>query len=261
MILESLTRAIRTQNWFAVAIEFVIVLAGIVIGFQVTAWNEVRRDGDLERSYYRQLILDLEADQATGRRGIARADAGDEHAEILLALIETDSGADIGDAELIRTVPAAGYAYLPRATRTTYDELISTGNLRLIRDVRLKRALSSHYERMESARQWDDLVRVEQAAYRAAVRGLLNREQLVWARRTAEGDLEPESAPPLDRDGLIAGARARPDLPGTLAAMGAAQQRLRSDSREMDESAAALAAELRAMLEHGSSQSLIGDEE
>lgn len=106
---------------------------------------------------------------------------------------------------------------------------------------------------MESARQWDDLVRVEQAAYRVAARGLLNREQLVWARRTAEGDFEPESAPPLDRDGLIAGVRARPDLPGTLAAMGAVQLRLRYDSRSLEESAAALAGEVRSALEHGSS--------
>ena len=251
MILGRLTEHVRAQNWFAVAIEFVIVLAGIVIGFQVTGWNEARRDRARERSYYAQLLLDLEADQATGRRGVAAADAGDAHVEALLALVQMDPASAVGDGDLIRAVPAAGYAYLPRATRTTYDELISTGNLRLIRDVDLKRALGSYYARMESARQWDDLVRVEQTAYRAAVRGLLSREQLIWARRTLGGDFDPDSAPPLDRDGFIAEARARPDLAGTLAAMGAVQQRLRSDSREMEESAVALAVELRAALEGG----------
>jgi hypothetical protein len=96
--------------------------------------------------------------------------------------------------------------------------------------------------------QWDDLVRVEQSAYRAAVRGLLNRQQLIWARQAAGGGLDPASAPPLDRDGLIAGARARPDLPGTLAAMGEVQERLRGDSRSMAEEAAALMDKLRAVL-------------
>lgn len=249
MILRRLTEHLKAQNWMAVALEFVIVVTGIFVGLQVSNWNEARQDRVRERSYYRQLLLDLEADQATGRRGVAAADDGDGHAETLLALIETGAEVEIGDHDLIRAVPAAGYAYLPRATRTTYDELISTGTLSLIRDVRLKRALSGYYARMESARQWDDLVRVEQTAYRAAVRGLLSREQLVWARRSGERDFDSEFAPPLDRDGFAAGARARPDLPGTLAAMGAVQQRLRYDSRSMKESAAELAGELRAVLE------------
>jgi hypothetical protein len=65
------------------------------------------------------------------------------------------------------------------------------------------------------------------------------------------GDLDPVSAPPLDRDALIARARARPDLPGTLAAMGEVQERLRYDSQAMAEAAAALADALRAVLEDG----------
>jgi len=41
MILSRISRAVREQNWFAVVLEFVIVIAGVVIGFQVTA-NERR---------------------------------------------------------------------------------------------------------------------------------------------------------------------------------------------------------------------------
>jgi len=43
VILDNLTRAIRDQNWFAVGIELVIVILGVVIGFQVNAWNEDRQ--------------------------------------------------------------------------------------------------------------------------------------------------------------------------------------------------------------------------
>ena len=35
-ILGRLTQAVREQNWFAVALELVIVVFGVVIGFQVT---------------------------------------------------------------------------------------------------------------------------------------------------------------------------------------------------------------------------------
>ncbi len=42
MILARISSAIRAQNWFAVALEFVIVIAGVAIGFQTTAWNAER---------------------------------------------------------------------------------------------------------------------------------------------------------------------------------------------------------------------------
>ena len=44
MILARLSRAVREQNWFAVVLEFFIVIVGVVIAFQVTAWNEARQD-------------------------------------------------------------------------------------------------------------------------------------------------------------------------------------------------------------------------
>ena len=37
MILQNLTKAIREQNYYAVVLEFLIVIAGVVIGFQITA--------------------------------------------------------------------------------------------------------------------------------------------------------------------------------------------------------------------------------
>ena len=45
MILPNLTRAIREQNYYAVVLEFLIVIAGVVIGFQITAWNDVAPNG------------------------------------------------------------------------------------------------------------------------------------------------------------------------------------------------------------------------
>ena len=44
MILARINNAIRTQNWFAIALEFLLVLSSVVLGFQVTAWNAARQD-------------------------------------------------------------------------------------------------------------------------------------------------------------------------------------------------------------------------
>jgi len=43
MILHRLADGIRTQNWFTVFIEFVIVVAGIFVSLQADGWDERRQ--------------------------------------------------------------------------------------------------------------------------------------------------------------------------------------------------------------------------
>ena len=59
MRLRSLTKHIREQNWFAVALDFVIVVVGILIAFQITNWNERREQRLSERRYLEQLHSDV----------------------------------------------------------------------------------------------------------------------------------------------------------------------------------------------------------
>jgi hypothetical protein len=42
MILRRLTQHVKDQNWFAVGLDFVIVVVGVFLGFQVTEWNAQR---------------------------------------------------------------------------------------------------------------------------------------------------------------------------------------------------------------------------
>ena len=44
MILRRITKHVKDQNWFAVGLDFFIVLAGILIAFQITNWNEAKSE-------------------------------------------------------------------------------------------------------------------------------------------------------------------------------------------------------------------------
>jgi hypothetical protein len=44
MLLRSLTKHVKDQNWFAVALDFFIVVAGILIAFQISAWSDRQAD-------------------------------------------------------------------------------------------------------------------------------------------------------------------------------------------------------------------------
>jgi hypothetical protein len=44
MLLRSLTKHIHDQNWFAVVVDFAIVVVGVFVGLQVSNWNERQAD-------------------------------------------------------------------------------------------------------------------------------------------------------------------------------------------------------------------------
>ena len=59
MILRRLTANIKAQNWFAVVLDFVIVVVGVFVGLQVSNWNDVKKE-EMSRGYYlERLASDL----------------------------------------------------------------------------------------------------------------------------------------------------------------------------------------------------------
>ncbi|MEM1106332.1 MAG: hypothetical protein AAGH87_08060 [Pseudomonadota bacterium] len=50
MILRRITQHVKEQNWFAVGLDFFIVVIGVFIGIQVANWNEVRAGEERLRS-------------------------------------------------------------------------------------------------------------------------------------------------------------------------------------------------------------------
>lgn len=62
MRLRSLTKHLREQNWVAVGLDFLIVVFGILIAFQITNWNDTRGDRHREAQILREIATDLKSD-------------------------------------------------------------------------------------------------------------------------------------------------------------------------------------------------------
>ena len=60
MILRRLTKHVKDQNWFAVALDFLIVVLGVFIGLQISNWNDARAFDQQERNYLVQLKDEVE---------------------------------------------------------------------------------------------------------------------------------------------------------------------------------------------------------
>ena len=145
MILRRVTKHVQEQNWFAVSIDFVIVVTGVFIGIQVANWNETRQDEATGYAYLIRIQEDLAVDRAVLEEQGAFWTATKSYGEAALKYLE--EGVLLNNSEW-NTVLAFYHAtqvwgfllYDP-----TYREMISAGNLGLISDPDLRRALGDYY--------------------------------------------------------------------------------------------------------------------
>jgi hypothetical protein len=57
MILRRLTKHVKGQNWFAVGLDFVIVVVGILIAFQITNWANENERREIEVNYTKRCAM------------------------------------------------------------------------------------------------------------------------------------------------------------------------------------------------------------
>ena len=59
MLLRRIAQHVKSQNWFAVALDFVIVVFGVFIGIQLGNWNEARANQARSHQYMERIVVDL----------------------------------------------------------------------------------------------------------------------------------------------------------------------------------------------------------
>ena len=140
MLLRRMMLHVREQNWFAVILDFVIVLAGVLLAFQITAWNAARQDVALERAYLTRLAdefvaVEDELEDAQGDLDDARAGAE----RFLEALDAGDRAAMQAEAFALLSITRVSEVQIQSAA---LHELISSGRLGLIRNDDLRADLA-----------------------------------------------------------------------------------------------------------------------
>lgn len=157
MLLRKITQHVTEQNWFAVFIDFLIVVVGVFIGIQVANWNEERTDRSKEQLYLTYLTEDLVNDINEINQVIQ---VTEWRISALAAVITTATGeamptsrATPGGREPIRTVPeyeeqspksvvmATSLLVTFDGSGLAYNTLVSTGGIRLIQNQVLARKM------------------------------------------------------------------------------------------------------------------------
>lgn len=179
MILRKISNALRTQNWFTVILEVLIVVVGIFAGLQVDSWNESRKDRGKEREYLVRLQGDIDRDTELLADSVGQSGRwADGIIYAWRALVDTTL-VDDDPCRFISGIQRASFNFFPVLYDHTFSEIVSSGHLQLIRSSKLKNELSRYYTAHESADQWMDSYRDINVDYGTLFVGILNRNQLL----------------------------------------------------------------------------------
>ena len=139
MLLRRVITHVRKQEWTAVALDFVIVVAGVVIGIQVSNWNAARVDADVERALMVSLQRDFETITVGDTERYARTIAAPENLAHLIVAVR--SGVEPEPDIVWAGLEAAMTGYASTRASPTYDELLATARLSRLTNAELRRRL------------------------------------------------------------------------------------------------------------------------
>jgi len=167
MILRRVIEHVKAQNWFAVALDFVIVVMGVFLGVQLGNWNEANANARLGREYAARLSADLSRDLASTSAQTGYYD------EVLKAVMTADDllrDADADPTALVISAYRASEIMFTAPAHATWDQIVSSGHLGLLPNDQIVKELSDYY----SFNNLGDIYRIlGDSEYRRAVRRII----------------------------------------------------------------------------------------
>jgi len=131
------------HNWFAVAVDFIIVVVGVFVGIQASNWNQGRVDRQQAREYRAMLQDDLDTNLdnlATRKRYYAWV-----RSEALATLADLERPSSSLDEQFLVHAYQATQIQPWALKRNTYDEILSVGAMANLGDPLLRDKVANYY--------------------------------------------------------------------------------------------------------------------
>lgn len=163
-------------DWKNHLIEFVLIIAGILLALQINNWNEDRKDRRLEEQYLFALLLDVQSDiramennlELTQRRSTIPLKSALRSWTAGYAIPMTDTTTfdlegnpyyyDDPDLRFLAEVSHLAYVRVFQSNGSTFKDLISSGNSNILSDFALRAMLSSYYTEVDQVKYYQELI-------------------------------------------------------------------------------------------------------
>lgn len=144
MILARISKALKDQNWLAVGIEFVIVVTGVMLAFQVTQWSADRAEAE-----HRAIALDRLQEEVETATGILNsfldmyAERNTDRTEVIERLLAADFE-DMDEEAMKDALVSTSLFPAFSPPQGVYTEITSSGMVSSLGDARFRDALGRY---------------------------------------------------------------------------------------------------------------------
>ena len=179
--------------------EFVIIVVGVFVALMLETMMSERHDGELRAEYLSRIKADITTDKQAFEYRIEFFTGVQQFSQEFLDWLHSDAPVD--QSVLLAAFYAAEvWPYAPGMS--TYQDLQSTGNFRLIDSIALRADLFKYHNKADTSRPgWNP-----SDEYRKTIRGIIPSDvqaQIREACPTADNeDLTPTGFPPCDLHGI-----------------------------------------------------------
>ena len=158
--------------------EFFLIVIGVLVALTVETALENRKDTQLRDEYIVRIHDDIASDKEAIENRINFFNDVQQFSKDVLAWSQSD--ASVNQELLLASFYAAEvWPFLPNLS--TYDDLLSTGNIRMLDDIDLRMDLSSYYNKADISRSgWNP-----SEDYREIIRGIIPNDVQDKIRKTA----------------------------------------------------------------------------
>ena len=180
MLLRSITKHVKDQNWFAVFIDFLIVVVGVFIGIQVANWNTERIAQENEGDFLNRLHKDvIELQDRRKQYDLDRPFLMNTFQEItdflygrqndlsqaVVMQVEFTPGikpvSGLPESLVCNSIDWSNAMTVPPALLPTAAELVSAGRINDISSIKLKDALQTYLQQSNRAEVYTHSIRQE----------------------------------------------------------------------------------------------------
>jgi len=143
MIFRRIKAHIEKENWFAVGVDFFIVVVGVFVGMQAQDWNESRGNKRIVAEYIERLQAEILIENQSHQNVIDYLST--THAHGIAALESFKKPADELDKDFLIDLYQASQSWNYRPNLSTYNELLTTGRIGLFSDDNVRKAVSGYF--------------------------------------------------------------------------------------------------------------------
>lgn len=134
MLLRRVMEHVRTQNWTAVFLDFIIVVVGVFIGIQVANWNGERQNREEERILIERLHVDFERIKQDADRSLSFHKRMHANLQIVVRSVRSEQ-LDPNNVRAFEEALLLGIALQTSADQSgTFTELMSSGRANILQN-------------------------------------------------------------------------------------------------------------------------------